>query len=149
MFYLQTHSWFWQLLHCGCIVSIPLLELLDCGGVSCINCAKKSGISPVRSVYIHVYIYIYLCYWNNSRIYLYKGLHFFDIMVDLVFVVIQLIIISASKCISYYLCRNSYKYFRAHFLTSISIYNVINMCGMAYSIHERVSFQWSSLFTYD
>ncbi|KAF4393986.1 hypothetical protein G4B88_025955 [Cannabis sativa] len=30
-------------LHCGCIASRFLLELLDCGGVKCANCAKKSG----------------------------------------------------------------------------------------------------------
>ncbi|XP_041024181.1 B3 domain-containing transcription repressor VAL2 isoform X2 [Juglans microcarpa x Juglans regia] len=38
-----------KLLHCGCIVSNSLLELLDCGGVSCVNCAKKSGIAPISS----------------------------------------------------------------------------------------------------
>ncbi|XP_062166167.1 B3 domain-containing transcription repressor VAL2-like isoform X4 [Alnus glutinosa] len=36
-------------LHCGCIASSSLLELLDCGGVSCINCTKNSGIAPIAS----------------------------------------------------------------------------------------------------
>ncbi|KAF3955392.1 hypothetical protein CMV_019390 [Castanea mollissima] len=36
-------------LHCGCITSISLVELLDCGGVSCINCAKNSGLVPISS----------------------------------------------------------------------------------------------------
>ncbi|XP_024005140.1 B3 domain-containing transcription repressor VAL2 isoform X2 [Eutrema salsugineum] len=30
-------------LHCGCIASRFMMELLDNGGVSCISCAKKSG----------------------------------------------------------------------------------------------------------
>ncbi|KAK7855823.1 B3 domain-containing transcription repressor VAL2 isoform X2 [Quercus suber] len=36
-------------LHCGCITSISLVELLDCGGVSCINCAKNTGLVPISS----------------------------------------------------------------------------------------------------
>ncbi|XP_062094537.1 B3 domain-containing transcription repressor VAL2 [Humulus lupulus] len=36
-------------LHCGCIASRFLLELLDCGGVKCANCAKKSGSHPITS----------------------------------------------------------------------------------------------------
>ncbi|XP_059668138.1 B3 domain-containing transcription repressor VAL2-like [Cornus florida] len=36
-------------LHCGCIASSSLLELLDCGGVSCINCMKSSGLHPIPS----------------------------------------------------------------------------------------------------
>ncbi|TYI06735.1 hypothetical protein ES332_A10G180200v1 [Gossypium tomentosum] len=35
-------------LHCGCIVSRCLLELLDSGGgIICISCAKKSGLNPM------------------------------------------------------------------------------------------------------
>ncbi|WCJ27841.1 B3 domain-containing protein Os07g0679700 [Euphorbia peplus] len=37
-------------LHCGCIASRFLLELLDGGGVNCINCAKSSGIDSVTGV---------------------------------------------------------------------------------------------------
>ncbi|XP_024030049.1 B3 domain-containing transcription repressor VAL2 isoform X2 [Morus notabilis] len=33
-------------LHCGCIASRFLLELLDSGGVKCISCTKKSGSHP-------------------------------------------------------------------------------------------------------
>lgn len=36
-------------LHCGCIASSSLLELLDSDGVSCINCAKNSGNIPISS----------------------------------------------------------------------------------------------------
>ncbi|XP_021766999.1 B3 domain-containing transcription repressor VAL2-like [Chenopodium quinoa] len=32
-------------LHCGCIASLSLIELLDCGGVRCISCARNSGPS--------------------------------------------------------------------------------------------------------
>ncbi|KAL2899815.1 hypothetical protein RDABS01_024897 [Bienertia sinuspersici] len=32
-------------LHCGCIASLSLIELLDCGGVRCIGCARNSGPS--------------------------------------------------------------------------------------------------------
>ncbi|CAO2839151.1 unnamed protein product [Amaranthus hypochondriacus] len=32
-------------LHCGCIASLSLVELLDCGGVRCIACARNSGQS--------------------------------------------------------------------------------------------------------
>ncbi|XP_010553150.1 PREDICTED: B3 domain-containing transcription repressor VAL2 [Tarenaya hassleriana] len=35
-------------LHCGCIAARFMIELLDNGGVSCISCAKKSGILPVN-----------------------------------------------------------------------------------------------------
>ncbi|XVF37411.1 hypothetical protein REPUB_Repub20aG0005500 [Reevesia pubescens] len=34
-------------LHCGCIASRCLLELLDSGGINCISCAKKSGFNPM------------------------------------------------------------------------------------------------------
>ncbi|KAJ0088715.1 hypothetical protein Patl1_31545 [Pistacia atlantica] len=34
-------------LHCGCIASKSLIELLDSGGVSCLNCAKKSGLDSL------------------------------------------------------------------------------------------------------
>ncbi|OMO94399.1 hypothetical protein COLO4_16356 [Corchorus olitorius] len=34
-------------LHCGCIASRCLLELLDGGGVNCISCARKSGFNPI------------------------------------------------------------------------------------------------------
>jgi hypothetical protein len=47
-------NWYLQRLHCGCIASSSLLELLDCGGVTCINCTKNSGIAPVRLTYIRV-----------------------------------------------------------------------------------------------
>uniref|UniRef100_A0A5B7C7J2 VAL1-3 N-terminal zinc finger domain-containing protein n=1 Tax=Davidia involucrata TaxID=16924 RepID=A0A5B7C7J2_DAVIN len=40
-------------LHCGCIASSSVLELLDNGGVNCISCTKSSGLHPVRS--IHTY----------------------------------------------------------------------------------------------
>ncbi|XP_029130353.1 B3 domain-containing transcription repressor VAL2 isoform X3 [Cajanus cajan] len=36
-------------LHCGCIASMSQLELLDIGGVSCINCARNSGLQPIAS----------------------------------------------------------------------------------------------------
>ncbi|KAF8026457.1 hypothetical protein BT93_F3054 [Corymbia citriodora subsp. variegata] len=36
-------------LHCGCIASRMLLELLDCGGVNCASCAKSSGLLPITS----------------------------------------------------------------------------------------------------
>ncbi|KAL5738964.1 hypothetical protein ACOSQ2_028144 [Xanthoceras sorbifolium] len=34
-------------LHCGCIASRSLIELLDSGGVSCKICAKKSGLDSI------------------------------------------------------------------------------------------------------
>ncbi|XP_012091052.1 B3 domain-containing transcription repressor VAL2 isoform X2 [Jatropha curcas] len=34
-------------LHCGCIASRFLLELLDGGGVNCISCTKSSGVNSV------------------------------------------------------------------------------------------------------
>ncbi|KAK8619352.1 hypothetical protein V6N13_133314 [Hibiscus sabdariffa] len=34
-------------LHCGCIASRCLLELLDSGGIICTSCAKKSGSNPM------------------------------------------------------------------------------------------------------
>ncbi|XVF84167.1 hypothetical protein PTKIN_Ptkin17bG0003800 [Pterospermum kingtungense] len=34
-------------LHCGCIASRCLLELLDGGGINCTSCAKRSGINPM------------------------------------------------------------------------------------------------------
>ncbi|XWS22079.1 hypothetical protein CRYUN_Cryun29cG0003600 [Craigia yunnanensis] len=34
-------------LHCGCIASRCLLELLDGGGINCTSCAKKSGFNPM------------------------------------------------------------------------------------------------------
>lgn len=36
-------------LHCGCLASSSLLELLDSGGISCINCSKSSGLQPIAS----------------------------------------------------------------------------------------------------
>ncbi|OIW19039.1 hypothetical protein TanjilG_10600 [Lupinus angustifolius] len=36
-------------LHCGCVVSMSQFELLDTGGVSCINCARNLGIQPVAT----------------------------------------------------------------------------------------------------
>ncbi|KAA8517540.1 hypothetical protein F0562_017830 [Nyssa sinensis] len=36
-------------LHCGCIASSSLLELLDSGGVNCIGCTKSSGLHPAPS----------------------------------------------------------------------------------------------------
>ncbi|TXG57521.1 hypothetical protein EZV62_015350 [Acer yangbiense] len=36
-------------LHCGCIASRPLIELLDRGGVNCKNCAKKSVLDLISS----------------------------------------------------------------------------------------------------
>ncbi|XP_039045748.1 B3 domain-containing transcription repressor VAL2-like isoform X2 [Hibiscus syriacus] len=36
-----------KLLHCGCIASTCLLELLDSGGIICKSCAKNSGLSPM------------------------------------------------------------------------------------------------------
>ncbi|KAJ4972296.1 hypothetical protein NE237_005395 [Protea cynaroides] len=36
-------------LHCGCIASKYVLELLDNGGVECINCARSSGLSSIPS----------------------------------------------------------------------------------------------------
>lgn len=40
-----------QRLHCGCIASKSMLELLDGGGVECINCMKNSSHSPVRALW--------------------------------------------------------------------------------------------------
>ncbi|XP_044472767.1 B3 domain-containing transcription repressor VAL2-like isoform X2 [Mangifera indica] len=34
-------------LHCGCIASKSLIELLDNGGVSCLNCARKPGLDSM------------------------------------------------------------------------------------------------------
>ncbi|KAL5991309.1 B3 domain-containing protein [Asimina triloba] len=36
-------------LHCGCIASKSSLELLDSGGVECINCAKNAELSSIPS----------------------------------------------------------------------------------------------------
>ncbi|XP_015897448.3 B3 domain-containing transcription repressor VAL2 isoform X1 [Ziziphus jujuba] len=36
-------------LHCGCVASRFLLELLDGGGVKCINCAKNSGLRSITN----------------------------------------------------------------------------------------------------
>ncbi|KAI4389232.1 hypothetical protein MLD38_001480 [Melastoma candidum] len=36
-------------LHCGCIASRLLLELLDGGGVNCASCAKTSGLIPMQN----------------------------------------------------------------------------------------------------
>ncbi|XP_052175016.1 B3 domain-containing transcription repressor VAL2 isoform X2 [Diospyros lotus] len=36
-------------LHCGCIASSSLLELLDSGGVKCIGCIKSSGFQPTSN----------------------------------------------------------------------------------------------------
>ncbi|XP_057498445.1 B3 domain-containing transcription repressor VAL2-like isoform X1 [Actinidia eriantha] len=36
-------------LHCGCIASSSLLELLDSGGVKCIGCTKSSGLQPTSN----------------------------------------------------------------------------------------------------
>ncbi|KAG6736797.1 hypothetical protein POTOM_060309 [Populus tomentosa] len=35
-------------LHCGCIASKSLLELLDGGGVNCTSCSKSAGVSSVN-----------------------------------------------------------------------------------------------------
>ncbi|GLT30397.1 hypothetical protein SLA2020_051980 [Shorea laevis] len=40
-------------LHCGCIASKFLLELLDYGGVACTTCAKSSQLPLVRRTSIH------------------------------------------------------------------------------------------------
>ncbi|KAK4481263.1 hypothetical protein RD792_012147 [Penstemon davidsonii] len=37
--------------HCGCIASSSLLELLDTGGVNCIGCTKNSNLPPVKQIY--------------------------------------------------------------------------------------------------
>lgn len=36
-------------LHCGCIASKPLLDLLDCGGVQCSTCMRNAETSFMRS----------------------------------------------------------------------------------------------------
>ncbi|GFY81683.1 HSI2-like 1 [Actinidia rufa] len=36
-------------LHCGCIASSSLLELLDSGGVKCIECTRTSGLQPTSN----------------------------------------------------------------------------------------------------
>ncbi|CAK9169394.1 unnamed protein product [Ilex paraguariensis] len=36
-------------LHCGCIASNSLLELLDSGGVNCISCTKSSGVCTAKT----------------------------------------------------------------------------------------------------
>ncbi|XP_021642881.2 B3 domain-containing transcription repressor VAL2 isoform X2 [Hevea brasiliensis] len=38
-------------LHCGCIASTYLLEILDFGGVGCTSCAKISQLHSVRSIH--------------------------------------------------------------------------------------------------
>ena len=40
-----------QRLHCGCIASSTLLELLDTGGVKCAGCSKSFPHSRVRAIY--------------------------------------------------------------------------------------------------
>ncbi|XWS22078.1 hypothetical protein CRYUN_Cryun29cG0003600 [Craigia yunnanensis] len=40
-------------LHCGCIASRCLLELLDGGGINCTSCAKKSGFNPGDAGQLH------------------------------------------------------------------------------------------------
>lgn len=40
----------WQRLHCGCIASTYLIEILDFGGIGCTTCAKISPLNSVRSV---------------------------------------------------------------------------------------------------
>lgn len=40
-------------LHCGCIASNYLLELLDYGGVGCISCAKSSRLHTVKRIQTH------------------------------------------------------------------------------------------------
>ncbi|XWS71952.1 hypothetical protein CRYUN_Cryun03dG0182800 [Craigia yunnanensis] len=40
-------------LHCGCIASKYLLELLDYGGVGCTSCAKSSLVHSVRRIQTH------------------------------------------------------------------------------------------------
>ncbi|KAI4353546.1 hypothetical protein L6164_002487 [Bauhinia variegata] len=37
-------------LHCGCIASKYLFELLDIGGVSCMHCARNAGIQPIARI---------------------------------------------------------------------------------------------------
>ncbi|XP_058209508.1 B3 domain-containing transcription repressor VAL2 isoform X3 [Rhododendron vialii] len=36
-------------LHCGCIASSSLLELLDSGGVKCVGCTRSSGLQPMSN----------------------------------------------------------------------------------------------------
>ncbi|KAF8058144.1 hypothetical protein N665_1250s0007 [Sinapis alba] len=43
-------------LHCGCIASRFMMELLDNGGVTCISCAKKSGLFSMN-----------VCHETNGR----------------------------------------------------------------------------------
>lgn len=50
-----NNFWYVQRLHCGCVASRFLLELLDGGGVKCINCVKNSGRRAVRSIYMIIY----------------------------------------------------------------------------------------------
>ncbi|XP_017642000.1 B3 domain-containing transcription repressor VAL1-like isoform X2 [Gossypium arboreum] len=40
-------------LHCGCIASNYLLELLDYGGVGCMSCAKSSRLHSVKRIQTH------------------------------------------------------------------------------------------------
>lgn len=40
----------WQRLHCGCIASSLLLELLDTGGVNCKGCSNSSKHPSVRPI---------------------------------------------------------------------------------------------------
>lgn len=47
-----------QRLHCGCIASSPLLELLDTGGVVCKGCSKSSKRLSVRTI----------CVWWNCEL---------------------------------------------------------------------------------
>ena len=46
--------WCWQRLHCGCIASKSMLELLDGGGVNCTSCSKSAGVNSVRSFFIGI-----------------------------------------------------------------------------------------------
>lgn len=37
-------------LHCGCIASSALVEMMDCGGVKCIGCGKSLALQPALKV---------------------------------------------------------------------------------------------------
>ena len=58
-----------QRLHCGCVASSFVLELLDSGGVKCINCVKNSGLRPVRQSYMIYLWFIIQCHLVEIKTY--------------------------------------------------------------------------------
>ncbi|XP_022861742.1 B3 domain-containing transcription repressor VAL2-like isoform X1 [Olea europaea var. sylvestris] len=53
-------------LHCGCVVSSSLLELLDTGGVNCIGCCRSSKPHSVKPIYTPTQEKSELCAVSNA-----------------------------------------------------------------------------------